>query len=60
MRPEDTSLFYSAADIAIILGISSSSAYRIIRSLNLELQSIGYIVIPGKVSKKYFNEKFYQ
>ncbi len=51
--------FYSATEVATILGISSSSAYRIIRALNRELQSKGYIVIKGKISKKYFDEKFY-
>lgn len=57
---QDTFPFYTATNVASILGISSSSAYRVIRSLNKELQSKGYIVIRGKVSKKYFDEKFYQ
>ena len=57
---ENHSPFYSASDIALILGISSSSAYRIIRTLNQELKTKGFIVIRGKISKKYFDEKFYQ
>lgn len=52
--------FYSAKEVATILGISSSTAYRIIKTLNQELQSKGYIIIRGKISKKYFDEKFYQ
>lgn len=53
------SKFYSAADIAMILGVSVSSAYRIIKKLNGELEADGKIIIPGKVSKRYFSEKVY-
>lgn len=42
-----------------VLGISSSKAYQIIRSLNNELKTKGYIVIAGRVPKKYFYEKYY-
>ncbi|MDH8678650.1 transcriptional regulator [Fusibacter bizertensis] len=55
----DKSTFYNANDIATILGISTSSAYRIIKELNHELHLKGFIVIRGKISKKYFEEKFY-
>lgn len=56
---EDSTTFYSANEVASLLRISTSSAYRIIRKLNLELHLKGFIVIRGKVSKKYFDEKFY-
>lgn len=51
-----STIYYSAGDIAQMLGISKSGAYSIIRKLNSELESKGYIVIQGKVSKAYFEE----
>lgn len=54
-----SAIYYSANDIAQMLGISKSGAYSIIRKLNSELESRGFIVIQGKVSKAYFEEKWY-
>jgi hypothetical protein len=54
-----STIYYSAGDIAQMLGISKSGAYSIIRRLNSELESKGFIVIQGKVSKAYFEEKWY-
>lgn len=51
--------FYTAKDVSEILGVSVSSAYRVIKKLNSELKEDGKIVIAGKVSKKYFSEKVY-
>ena len=42
-----------------ILGISKSAAYNIMRQLNDELKEKGYAVIRGKISRKYFEERFY-
>ncbi len=52
-------VFYKAKDVSSILGISRSSAYRIIKRLNDELSKLGMITISGKVSRKYFEEKTY-
>jgi sugar-specific transcriptional regulator TrmB len=51
--------YLTVTDIKEILGISASKAYVIIRQLNNELKSKGYIVIAGKLPKKYFFEKYY-
>jgi len=51
--------FFNAKDVAEILNISKSSAYRIIRKLNEELKKAGKITIPGKISSKYFYENVY-
>lgn len=51
------SKFYKAADVASILGVSETTAYRIIRSLNEELKKQGKIVVAGKISKRFFEEK---
>lgn len=56
---ENMTRFLTATDVAIILGISSASAYRIIKKLNEELKKQGKIILPGKISRKYFEEKTY-
>ena len=53
-------LFFTAQEVAEMLGVSRAQAYRIIKMLNDELKKKGnYIVISGKVSKKYFSERYY-
>ena len=51
--------FLNATDVANILSISKSSAYRIIKKLNDELNKSGKITVLGKISSKYFYEKVY-
>lgn len=51
--------FITASEIAEAMGVSNSMAYRIIRELNNELKSQGYITICGKVSRKFFRERYY-
>lgn len=51
------SQFIAAKEIASIMGISLSKAYEIIRELNSELKEKGYLVVRGKVSRAYFQEK---
>lgn len=46
-------------DVMAVLEVSESSAYKIIRKLNSELSERGFITIPGKISKAYFEEKLY-
>lgn len=52
-------IFITAVEMAEILGISKPYAYKIIKQMNEELEANGFITISGKVSKKYFEEKFY-
>lgn len=52
-----SSTFMRADDVAKELGVSKSYAYKLIRKLNGELKSIGYLTVAGRVSKKYFMEK---
>ena len=51
--------FLTASDVAEILNVSRSTAYRIIRRLNDELNKAGKITVAGKVSAKYFYENTY-
>ena len=52
-------MYVNAKDVMRTLGVSRGKAYKIIHQLNEELLSQGYIIIAGKCSRKYFNEKFY-
>lgn len=49
--------FIKADEVANILGVSKSYAYKVIKTLNVELEKQGYLTISGRVSKKYFLEK---
>ena len=51
--------FLDASDVAEFMGISVPMAYKIIRRLNDELSSQGYITVSGKVSRCYFEQKVY-
>lgn len=51
--------FMTAKDVANVMDISLSKAYKIIRGLNQELAEQGYIVIAGKIPTKYFSERCY-
>lgn len=51
--------FLSAEDIASIMEVSKGHAYKIIKRLNDELASKGFIVVAGKVPRKYFEERCY-
>lgn len=51
--------FLTAAEVATVMGVSRSTAYRLIKSLNDELNAKGYLTIGGKISKKYFAERLY-
>ena len=44
-------------DVMQLLEVSESKSYDIIRTLNQELASKGYLTIPGKVSRIFFEEK---
>ena len=47
----------NAKEVAEILGTSKSHAYKVVQQLNDDLRKQGYIVIAGKVSRAYFEEK---
>ena len=51
--------FLDVNDVAEYMGISTSKAYKIIRSLNSELKAKGFIVVAGKINRVYFEEKTY-
>lgn len=52
-------IYFTAEDISEALGVSKGHAYAMIRECNGELKQKGYLTIAGKVSSKYFSEKYY-
>lgn len=52
-------LYYTAAEVAQLLGISIGASYKLMRAWNKELEQKHYLVIAGKIPIKYFAEKVY-
>ena len=52
-------LFVRAEEVAGALGISKPYASKLVREMNEELKQKGFLTIPGRVSRRYFEEKFY-
>ena len=48
--------FITAAEVAEIMGISRSKAYQIVREMNRELKSQGYLTVAGKCPAQYFKQ----
>ena len=53
------SLFIRAGEVIHLLGVSKSEAYRIITRRNDEMASKGYIVVNGRVNRRYLEEQIY-
>ncbi len=49
--------FINTDDVAKILGVSKSYAYKIVHQMNTELKAKGYLTVAGRVNRKYFMEK---
>ena len=49
----------TAKEISEELGISKTLAYQIMEKLNKELEAKGFLVIKGKVSRRYLSEQIY-
>lgn len=52
-------LFVTAGEVAQDLGVSKPFAYKLVQQMNEELEAKGFITIAGRVSRKYYEEKFY-
>jgi hypothetical protein len=52
-------LYLTASDLSEMIGISMGHAYKLIRGCNEELRKDGYLVVAGKVPKKFFAKKYY-
>lgn len=48
-----------AEEVAEILGVAKGTAYKFIKQWNEELKAKGFLVQPGRISRKFFKEKLY-
>ena len=51
--------FMRVNEVAEALEVSVPYAYKIIRKLNEELESEGYLTVKGRVNRDYFYERIY-
>lgn len=56
---ERESRMIRAEEVAVVLGISRTSAYSVIKELNRELAEKGYMTVTGRVSKDYFETRYF-
>ena len=52
-------IYYNAEEVAAMLGVSIGKAYKILREMNKDLASRGFLTIAGKIPVEYFREKWY-
>ena len=51
--------YLTAEDVMACVGVGRTTAYRIIKALNAELERDGYLTFPGKIPERKFREKLY-
>ena len=57
VKMSDNSIFMRVDEVAKVLDVSESYAYKIIKKLNKELAEKGKIVVSGRVNRKYFYKR---
>ena len=55
----ENKIYITASELAEMLGVPVGHAYKIIRKLNQELEKNGFLVIAGKVPRRYFEKRWY-
>ena len=58
-KPEVTVGYYGVTDVMVILGCGRTKAQDVIRQMNDELNEKGYLTVAGRVSRQYYEERFY-
>ena len=51
-------LLYGVEEVEKLFGLKRGRAYRVIKEINDEMKTKGYLTLPGKVNKNYLFEKF--
>lgn len=55
----ENKIFINAKELAEMLDISVGHSYKIIRQLNEELEKDGFLIVAGKVPRRYFEKRWY-
>lgn len=50
---------YNAKELAELVGVSESMAYKYIRQMNAELATQGFLTVRGKVPRAYVGKRFF-
>lgn len=53
------SMYMTAKEVGEAFGYKEGYGYKIIRMLNKELEANGYLVVKGRINRKFFEEHFY-
>lgn len=56
--PLTNNIFMRVEEVAQVLGVSVSYAYKIIQKLNAEMKEMDYLTISGRINRNYFMERF--
>lgn len=49
--------YLTSQEVAEMMGVSVSTAYKVMRQLNKELAAKGYMTVSGRINRNYFIEK---
>ena len=49
--------FLTIEEVATEMDVSKSYAYKIVKTLNEELQQMGYLTVAGRINANYFRKK---
>lgn len=52
-------VFMRADEVAEVMSISKSYAYKVIRRLNKEVEDKGFLTMQGRIDRKFFYDQFY-
>ena len=56
---KENKIYITASELSELLGISLGHAYKLIRNMNKELEKSGYIIVAGKLPRKYFEKRWF-
>ncbi|MCR5778070.1 ICEBs1 excisionase [Lachnospiraceae bacterium C1.1] len=52
-------LYYTADEVAQMVGVGRTKAYGIVKQMNQELKERGYLTVGGKIPKEFFDSKYF-
>ena len=52
-------LYYTADEIAQMVGVGRTTSYKMVNQMNAELLKQGFLVVKGKIPKEYFDARYY-
>lgn len=54
MLKKDTMVYVD--EVAAVLGVAKETAYKIIRGLNKDLKEKGYVIVPGRLPRRFWEK----